>query len=302
MRWSLINIAGLGLIGLGSVLSGTQGTPVDLVSAYNHESRLAFTPSLNLRAGIISGGKGGLTGGSRGGSDEGGDKGGDDAGDDEGGEAPAGIENPTGGSGSEEPNPGGFASLDKPRSGKTYAPKEVPNPWDDVHKYSKFPAMIPNKVFGDIYKIYTKGYEDGKAFVDQIGINKKDNSINVMNAYNKKDDSPPEQKMYLNDIEMALFKLAGKNPQDLAVVRFDTVTNDETRDAMEKAVADLGKGKVITVKSTDTGKEGQVFDDLLATPFGSNVDRLNQEFSVGKTITSFYVDFGDAKVFTVTLG
>ncbi|RWA07431.1 hypothetical protein EKO27_g7683 [Xylaria grammica] len=305
MRWSLVNIAGIALIGLTSVLSGTNGAPVDLISADANVATkslkfgLPFTPILNSRAGIISGGRGGLGGGIRGGDGEGGDEVGNGEGEETGSSGSGGSAEGTGSGG---PNPGGFGNLDKPRSGKTYPPKEVPNPWDDVHKYRAETSFLDDhRVYGTIYKVFSG---DGKNMVDQIGINTEDNSINVLNANNGDDDPPAGRKMYLSDIEMALFKLAGKNPQDLSFVRFDTVGEDTTRPAMEQALAALGKDPrgSATVTSTDTGKEGEVFDSLLATTFGANVDRLNQEFGTGKGIVSFFIDLGDPKELIVTLG
>ncbi|GAW18580.1 hypothetical protein ANO14919_080580 [Xylariales sp. No.14919] len=307
MRWSLVNVAGIALVGLSSVLSGTNGAPVDLISADCFKSGLPFTPILNPRAGIISGGSGGLGGGIRGGEGEGSGKGdgegGDEVGNGEGEETgSSGSGGFAEGTGSGGPNPGGFGSLGQPRSGKTYPPKEVPNPWDDVHKYRADPIPLgAHRVYGTIYKVFS-GEEE--TMVDQIGINTKDNSINVLNANNGDDKPLDRPKMYLSDIEMALFKRAGKNPQDLSFVRFNTVEENTTRLAMEQALAALGKEPrgSATVTSTDTGKEGEVFDSLLATPFGANVDRLNQEFGTGKGIVSFFIDLGDPKELIVTLG
>ncbi|KAI8946965.1 hypothetical protein F4801DRAFT_562362 [Xylaria longipes] len=149
MRWSLVNVASIALVGLSSVFSGTNGAPVDLISVDSLKSGFPFTPILNPRAGIISGGRGGLGGGSRGGESQGSGKG---SGEGEGtGSSKSGGS--AEGTGSGGPSPGGFAGLGQARSGKSYPPKEVPNPWDDVYKYWYVGAMIPHRVYGKVYKV-----------------------------------------------------------------------------------------------------------------------------------------------------
>jgi len=120
----------------------------------------------------------------------------------------------------------------------------------------------------------------------------RDGSITVSNAYNADDATPADKKLFLNDFEMHLWARDGRQPNGLNTVKIETVVNTETVNAISSSRArlNLDAGADFTVSPTSANPvEVEVFNSLLNTPFGKNVDRLNHEYSTGKTVQSIKV-------------
>ncbi|KAF3761736.1 hypothetical protein M406DRAFT_74673 [Cryphonectria parasitica EP155] len=175
---------------------------------------------------------------------------------------------------------------------KTYTPVAVPNPFDSTHGYKNSKQWIPDRKYGNVYKITTPHYT---GTLDLIAINPKDKSITVKDANNDDDKTPAAEKLSLAAIMMGLFVEEGKmKPKDLSIVRFgETVVEPTTIKAINEVYTSLGKVKgddtTITITSTATdAKEKEAFTELLDhTKFGSNVQKLNGLYSTGKTVESF---------------
>lgn len=113
-----------------------------------------------------------------------------------------------------------------------------------------------------------------------------------MNAENANDKTA--NKLFLSDIEMSLFvKKGGKQPSDLAIVRFEVVVEKATNAVIAAAYKSLNKqsSDTITVTPQSTGAEKEVFDNLQTTPFGKNVARLNSDFGSGQ-VKSYVITDG----------
>ncbi|RDL32599.1 uncharacterized protein BP5553_09055 [Venustampulla echinocandica] len=180
---------------------------------------------------------------------------------------------------------------------KIYPPKDVPNPFEvGRYDYAKSVRSTPDPNWGTVTDVSTPNYEGGHLPVDVIAINTDKNSIGIMEAWNK-DDAPADttKKLALADIEMNLFTQAGKTPQDLSLIHVDNVKNTDTRNAITSVYKMNNKPTLnaadITVRaSAATGStELNGFNTLLGTPFGIGADKVRQQFSVGKSITSFKV-------------
>ncbi|KAH8680035.1 hypothetical protein BGZ60DRAFT_525225 [Tricladium varicosporioides] len=154
--------------------------------------------------------------------------------------------------------------------------KPVPKLGD--YDYTADPAMVlPNKPI--MYIVKRKG---NSGTINQIRIDKNANSIAVTMAYNKADTQPP--KLFLSDIQMSLFVYqGGKTASDLAILSYEGVDESTTKVVIKNAFEKLKKGDrdVITVTPLSIGLEKEVFDDLMKTPFGKNVQRLHDDFDTG---------------------
>ena len=177
---------------------------------------------------------------------------------------------------------------------KTYTPKAVPEWTKEKYSYRKEladAAGIDTEKWGAVYSVKGIGFAGGTQELDKIGVNTETNTIAVFTAFNKADKPELGKKLYLSDILMGVFTQAGKNPQDLKMVHVDQVINTESRDVFESIYEGLGKNSVKPVEATfrasATGLEKDNFNRIANTPFGLTVDRMNQEFSTGKTIDSY---------------
>lgn len=186
---------------------------------------------------------------------------------------------------------------------KTYPPKDVPNPFDaSKYDYKKSVRADPDPKWGTVTDVSTPNYEEGKFPLDIIAINSDKNSICILEAWNKDEAlADTTRKLTLSDIAMNLFIDAGKTPQDLSLIHVDNIENTATRSAIVKVCKMNNKptNKPVHITVTSSAAAGSTelngFNTLLSTPFGIVADKVRQQFSVGKSITSFTVsDHGDA--------
>jgi len=174
---------------------------------------------------------------------------------------------------------------------KTYTPKPVPD-FGTTYPYTK---TIDDKSgtdakWGTVYSVTGPGLANSKQVIDKVGINTDTNTIAIFEAFNKSDQPALGQKLYLSDIIMSLFKQAGKNPTDLNLVHVDQIINTDSENAFKSIYTSLGKDPetdVVVFSSSVTGAEKDNFNKIANTPFGLAVDRMNQEFSTGKTVQSY---------------
>lgn len=175
---------------------------------------------------------------------------------------------------------------------KTYPPKPIPNPFQNQYGYTKT-AGKPDPNWGPVTEVYTDNYKGNP--VDSIAINTDKNSIGIMNAWNKLDTTDPATKLSLADIEMAIFRDAGKTPQNLSLIHVDNIQNTETKNAITSVYEMNGKSTLnavdITVRASAASGSTELngFNTLLGTPFGKSADKVRQQFSVGKNIASFKI-------------
>ena len=136
----------------------------------------------------------------------------------------------------------------------------------------------------EFYKVFSPAQTNP---VNEIRINKKDNAIEVEEAENKYDKAP--NRANLHEVEMSLWvHKAGMKPEDLKVLRAETVVEESTEKAMGRAKEKLGTGEY-TVTSSSTGVEREIFDDFLVnSAYGKSAQRLlDANPAVGKQITGF---------------
>ena len=122
-------------------------------------------------------------------------------------------------------------------------------------------------------------------------IDKNEKSITVESADNNKIDKGEglgqfgKERLKLSQIMMAVFVEKSKlNPKDLAIVRFTSIIEPNTRPAIEAAHEKLkiGKGGVVEVDSDSDDEKEEVFKDLKKTTFGKATEWLHKEFDAGE--------------------
>lgn len=155
--------------------------------------------------------------------------------------------------------------------------KDVPSLEAHGYKATAGPALKNKPITYSITKAGVNG------MVDQIKIDKTENSLSVLNAENASDNS--KDKLKLSDIEMGLWvHVVKKTPGDLAVVRFELVSEKSTLPVIQasRALLKVGDTGPFLVTDKSTGDEKKVFDDLQKTAFGKNVGFLHADFGSGK--------------------
>lgn len=178
---------------------------------------------------------------------------------------------------------------------KTYDPKPVPDfgTTPGAFPYTSVEAQISvDAKWGQAYEVRSSkdGYDGGNGYVDKIAVNKDTDTVSIFEAYNKNDQPPLGQKLFLSDIMMSVFKQTGKNPTDLKAVHVDTVINEESDDLFEDIFGALGKNRreeSVTFQTSAIGPEKDNFNKIAGSPFGLAIDRANQQFSTGKTVQSY---------------
>lgn len=196
---------------------------------------------------------------------------------------------------------------------KTYPPKAITDPFDGTYRYrledSKADPDDHLMDYGKLYDVRSEYYYNWDEPVDTIGIRKDDNSINTIAAYNKDQKFQggmqyKDHPVRLSDIQMYLFvNKGGKRPQDLNVMRFDTIIEDDTINTIEDTLAKYPPksdgslpDEVIVASNAKQGSlDHETYEALMKTPLGQNVDKINQQFGVGKQIQSIKITHEPAK-------
>jgi hypothetical protein len=157
--------------------------------------------------------------------------------------------------------------------------KAVPNLEASPYNYivAAGPALPKRPI---LYTVTKKGVTGN---IDEIAVNKAENSVTVEDA-NNGDEPKGDSKLSLSDIEISLFvNKGGKQATDLAIVRFSNVVEKSTRPVIDDAFAKLTPTNgVITVTSTSTGEAKTIFDNLQKAAFGKSVAKLHANYNVGQ--------------------
>ncbi|KAI0119386.1 hypothetical protein F4814DRAFT_447202 [Daldinia grandis] len=135
---------------------------------------------------------------------------------------------------------------------------------------------FPNK---KTYKVTTEHYS---GTLDLIRVETKNKLAAVLDANNSDDKTPNRAK--LRDIVMYVYSKKGNlKPEEIQKVRFEVVVEKATNAAIKGAYEKLGKTTGdFTVKSSDSGKEKEVFDSLSGTPFGKIASSYHGDYSAGQ--------------------
>ncbi|KAK8102549.1 hypothetical protein PG984_015695 [Apiospora sp. TS-2023a] len=321
MHFCLGTTAALALLSAESLFLGASGAPLGL----SREREIgSISNRSSCRPGYIwttegcvgfpekrAGGGGRLVGVGEG---KGGSKG--DDGSSSGGAGKSGSNK--GDEGSSGPNPGSFKDIGEPK--KTYPPKAITDPFDGTYKYrledSKSDPDDHIMDYGQLYDVKSEYYEKWDKPVDTIGIRKDDNSINTLEAFNKDQTFEggmqyKDHPVRLSDIQMYLFvNKGGKRPQDLSIMRYDSIVESKTDGVMAAALEKFPNPSgasdneiTVTSKAAKDSDEYNIFQQMLKTPIGMNVDKTVQQFGVGKQIQSFKIqEKGSALHLEVNLG
>jgi len=190
----------------------------------------------------------------------------------------------------------GIRSADSSRAGSPTTPNPPSGP-------PRFDEQFKNRGYSlkgitqDISSPYIKTYDvksstiGAGAMEDRITIDSSLNRMTVVTATNALDTTPAPLKASLAEIQMGLWTgEARKNPAELASIRYETVVEPSTDQAMMagKAV----KGDTFTVTSRSTGGDKLIFDQLAGTVFGKSAAKMSG-LGVNKPITSFTVNGDD---------
>ncbi|KAI1659065.1 hypothetical protein F4813DRAFT_355560 [Daldinia decipiens] len=129
------------------------------------------------------------------------------------------------------------------------------------------------------YKVTTPHYI---GTLDLIQVITDSKLVAIKDANNIEDKTPNRAK--LRDIVMYVYSKKGNlKPEEIQKVRFETVVEKATNAAIKAAYEKLGKTTGdFTVKSSDSGKEKEVFDSLSGTPFGKIASSYHSDYNAGQ--------------------
>ncbi|WQF89364.1 hypothetical protein CDEST_14378 [Colletotrichum destructivum] len=99
-----------------------------------------------------------------------------------------------------------------------------------------------------------------------------DYKITAKGAWNAHDTTP--NRLYLNQILMALWEDDGLSPGELVSVEFSWIVNEPTKDAIASARARLGLSNTEDFRITDSSS---VWSGLMNCPFGKVAQRMAEE-------------------------
>ncbi|KAI8961585.1 hypothetical protein F5Y11DRAFT_325815 [Daldinia sp. FL1419] len=131
-------------------------------------------------------------------------------------------------------------------------------------------------------KTYTVTTPNYKGNLDLIRVEPAAKLVAVLDANNDEDKTPNRAK--LRDIVMYVYSKKGNlKPEEIQKVRYEVVVEKATHAAIEDAYKKLGKTSGdFTVKSSDNGKEKEVFKSLSGTPFGKIASSYHTDYNAGQ--------------------
>ncbi|KAH8879532.1 hypothetical protein GQ53DRAFT_834059 [Thozetella sp. PMI_491] len=125
----------------------------------------------------------------------------------------------------------------------------------------------------DTYRVFS-----GTTVINDVRVNRKDNSITADDVNNKKDTIP--QRAGIFEVEMELFTVfSGKQPHELKSIHNENVSEDGTKPVLEKMAKERGNSISL---GRGHNEQRADFEELMGTKLGQSANRLLEHGQVGK--------------------
>ena len=146
----------------------------------------------------------------------------------------------------------------------------------------------------DTYRVFAKdpnspGDQNLEVPIGDLRVNRQDKSITADDVRNEDDRNPDRARLW--EVEMSLFvHQSGMKPQDLRSVHADSIENEATSQAIDRAREKKGGEESFSISPTE---DKEIFDDIMQnTPFGRSTQNILDNTPVGKQVERIDVSPG----------